>query len=83
MWVSHILHRGYGVVIPVLAQRLLLNMRKVDYMGTEPMASKLLFAVPPPESQGRAECDSDDFEMTESHSGGCHGRLKGEVTHKV
>ncbi|TEB28571.1 hypothetical protein FA13DRAFT_1815705 [Coprinellus micaceus] len=37
-----------NVIIPILAQRLLLNMRKVDYAGSEPIASKLLFSPPVP-----------------------------------
>lgn len=39
-------HSANFVVIPMLAQRLLINMRKVDYMGSQPLASKLLFAPP-------------------------------------
>jgi hypothetical protein len=53
-------------------------MRKVDYMGTEPMASKLLFASLPPESEGGAECDSDCFEMAEKPVGRRHEEPKGE-----
>ncbi|TEB25825.1 hypothetical protein FA13DRAFT_1817260 [Coprinellus micaceus] len=30
--------------IPILAQRLMINMREVDYMGSRPLASTLLFA---------------------------------------
>lgn len=34
-----------STIIPILAQRLLLNMRKVTYVGSQPAASKLLFAA--------------------------------------
>lgn len=47
------------VVVPILAQRLLLNIRKADYVGRRPYASKLLFAPPPPGSQDNI----DSFEM--------------------
>ncbi|TEB34038.1 hypothetical protein FA13DRAFT_1707645 [Coprinellus micaceus] len=32
------------VVIPILVQRLVINVRKVDFMGSQPLASTLLFA---------------------------------------
>ncbi|KAJ3546258.1 hypothetical protein NMY22_g2122 [Coprinellus aureogranulatus] len=32
------------VIVPILAQRLLLNMQKVDHVGSQPFASRLLFA---------------------------------------
>ncbi|TEB27475.1 hypothetical protein FA13DRAFT_1816390 [Coprinellus micaceus] len=56
---------GDLVIIPILAQRLLINMRKVDYMGSEPVASKLLFAPPAPgtESEDDLEEDLDSFDM--------------------
>lgn len=38
-------HRSGSTIIPILAQRLLLNMRKVAYVGSQPVASKLLFAA--------------------------------------
>ncbi|KAJ3533794.1 hypothetical protein NMY22_g7189 [Coprinellus aureogranulatus] len=34
------------IVIPILAQRLMINLRKADYMGKRPFASTLLFAPP-------------------------------------
>ncbi|TEB28599.1 hypothetical protein FA13DRAFT_1793780 [Coprinellus micaceus] len=43
------------VVIPILAQRLLINMRKIDYMGSVPVASKLLFAHSASVSEGDTE----------------------------
>ncbi|TEB20052.1 hypothetical protein FA13DRAFT_1801489 [Coprinellus micaceus] len=46
---------GLGrLVVPVLGQRLLLNIRRVDYMGSRPVASTLLFAPSPG--------DEDSFE---------------------
>ena len=44
-------------------------MRKVDYMGSEPAASKLLFAPPAPGSEDDLEGDFDSFEMTPEPSG--------------
>lgn len=41
------------VVVPILAQRLLINMRSIDYMGSHPLASTLLFA--------RTQGGSDDL----------------------
>ena len=63
------LYRGHYVIIPILAQRLLINMRKVDYMGSEPLASKLLFAPPAPGSEDDLEGDFDSFETTAEPSG--------------
>ncbi|TEB28585.1 hypothetical protein FA13DRAFT_1735423 [Coprinellus micaceus] len=60
------------VIIPILAQRLLLNMRKVDYMGSEPFASKLLFAPPIPGEDDDPEAGLDSFEMAPDPSGLCH-----------
>ncbi|TEB28594.1 hypothetical protein FA13DRAFT_1711624 [Coprinellus micaceus] len=57
------------VIIPILAQHLLINMRKVDYMGSEPIASKLLFAPPAPASEDDLEGDFDSLEMTQGPSG--------------
>ncbi|KAJ3516851.1 hypothetical protein NMY22_g14109 [Coprinellus aureogranulatus] len=50
------------LIIPVLAQRLMINMRKVDYMGSTPIASRLLFASAP-----RLADDDPNGEATESH----------------
>ena len=44
-------------------------MRKVDYMGSEPLASKLLFAPPAPGSEDDVEGDADSFEMAGEPSG--------------
>ena len=54
------------IVIPILAQRLLINMRKVDYMGSEPVASNLLFAPPPPGSEDGTEEEFDAVEMRQN-----------------
>ncbi|TEB28620.1 hypothetical protein FA13DRAFT_1815723 [Coprinellus micaceus] len=58
------------IIIPTLAQRLLINMRKVDYMGSEPIASKLLFAASAPGSEDDLEFDS--FELAPVPSGMGH-----------
>ena len=44
-------------IVPILAQRLMINMRKVDYLGSEPIASTLLFAPqgPSEKSEGCSE----------------------------
>ena len=47
----------------------MINMRKVDYTGSEPIASKLLFAPPAPGSEDDIESDFDSFEMTPDPSG--------------
>jgi hypothetical protein len=59
---------GNVVIMPILAQRLLINIRKVDYMGSEPVASKLLFAPPAPGSEDH-EDDLDFFEMAPERFG--------------
>ncbi|TEB28587.1 hypothetical protein FA13DRAFT_1735425 [Coprinellus micaceus] len=41
-------------------------MRKVDYMGSEPMASKLLFAPPAPESEDDLGADFESCEVSEA-----------------
>ena len=51
------------IVFPILAQRLLIDMRKVDYMGPEPVASKLLFAPQALESGSAADAQFNSFEM--------------------
>ncbi|KAJ3530831.1 hypothetical protein NMY22_g8412 [Coprinellus aureogranulatus] len=43
-----------NIIVPILAQRLMINLRKADYIGSQPMASKLLFAASTPDSD-------DDF----------------------
>jgi hypothetical protein len=52
------LRRANDIAIPIFAQRLMTNMRKVDYMGSEPYASKLLFA--PANSGSETESGFDD-----------------------
>ncbi|TEB21346.1 hypothetical protein FA13DRAFT_1800006 [Coprinellus micaceus] len=64
-----VLNMANYVLIPILAQRLLVNMRKVDYMGSEPVASKLLFALPAPGSEDNLGNDFDSLEMTQEPSG--------------
>ncbi|TEB21339.1 hypothetical protein FA13DRAFT_1799994 [Coprinellus micaceus] len=63
--VSVLLDLTNMVVIPMLAQRLLINMRKVDYMGSDPVATKLLFAHSAPGSEEDLEGDFDCIEMTQ------------------
>ena len=53
-------------------------MRKVDYMGSEPIASKLLFAPPAPGSKDDPEGDFESFEMTQEPSGQRHQVAVGE-----
>ncbi|KAJ3550136.1 hypothetical protein NMY22_g619 [Coprinellus aureogranulatus] len=52
------------MAIPILAQRLMINLRKTDYMGSRPIASKLLFAPPPPGS----EDDEDQGQENQDHA---------------
>jgi hypothetical protein len=56
-------------------------MRKVDYMGSEPVASKLLFAPPAPGSEDSYEGDFDSIEMTpeptDPHNWGSVGDASG------
>ncbi|TEB28578.1 hypothetical protein FA13DRAFT_1815710 [Coprinellus micaceus] len=65
--------------IPVLAQRLLINMRKVDYVGSDPAASKLLFAPPGPGSEGDLDRDFDSIELApaQQSSGLRHSAVTG------
>ncbi|TEB28590.1 hypothetical protein FA13DRAFT_1735433 [Coprinellus micaceus] len=68
------------VILPILAQRLLINMRKADYMGSEPFASKLLFAPPAPGSEDDLGADFDSYEMTREPSAVRHRGPAGEVS---
>ncbi|KAJ3547143.1 hypothetical protein NMY22_g1761 [Coprinellus aureogranulatus] len=53
------------ILIPIAAQRLMINLRKVDYMGERPLASRLLFSPPLPGSEyDEDEGDLDCFEMS-------------------
>ncbi|KAJ3546290.1 hypothetical protein NMY22_g2116 [Coprinellus aureogranulatus] len=64
------LNAAGDVVVPILAQRLLLNMRKVDYQGTECVGSKLLFAPGPRDSVDEFdEKERDTFKMQSVSSG--------------
>ncbi|KAJ3512736.1 hypothetical protein NMY22_g15246 [Coprinellus aureogranulatus] len=67
-WLMQVLQR---TIIPIAAQRLMINLRKVDYMGSRPIASKLLFAPPPPGSEDDGEDDEhrrDQLEMNVERS---------------
>jgi hypothetical protein len=74
-------HDSAGLALnPILAQRLLINMRKVDYMGSQPVASKLLFAPPPPGSDDDLEDDPGFFEMAPGPSGAHHRGAVGKTS---
>ena len=68
------------VIIPILVQRLIINMRKVDYMGSEPVASKLLFAPPAPGSEDDLDGDFGSIGMTPETSGPRYRGAAGEVS---
>ncbi|TEB28652.1 hypothetical protein FA13DRAFT_1735487 [Coprinellus micaceus] len=56
-----------NVGIPILAQRLLINMRATEYVGSQPIASKLLFASGvfiPDGEDGKDGALQDSLEMT-------------------
>ncbi|KAJ3545572.1 hypothetical protein NMY22_g2378 [Coprinellus aureogranulatus] len=58
-----------AVITPILAQRLMINLRKVDYMGSQPMASKLLFAPQSSEAEDDREGEElRNFEIPEKSS---------------
>jgi hypothetical protein len=64
------IHRISDVLIPILAQRLMINMRKVDYVGTRPYASTLLFAHSPPGGSEYVPNKMDDsLELYSTSSG--------------
>ena len=44
-------------------------MRKVDYMGSQPVASKLLFAPPEPGSEGNSDGDFSAIQMAQDPPG--------------
>lgn len=58
-------YRLQEVITPLLVQRLLLNIRSVDNMGTTPLASTLLFspAEGDTEGLGSTEDPTDAYEM--------------------
>lgn len=49
------------VIVPILAQRLLINMRNVDDLGSRPLASTLMFAKTSGVSEEQME-DVGDYE---------------------
>lgn len=59
-----VLDSAARTVIPVLAQRLLLNMRQVVYIDSPPLTSKLLFVPPVPSAAN----DMDSIEEATSVS---------------
>ncbi|KAJ3523713.1 hypothetical protein NMY22_g11317 [Coprinellus aureogranulatus] len=67
-----ILDLAHSVILPILAQRLMLNLRTADYMGSRPYASKLLFAPPPPGSED--DLDHDIVDSFEASREGCRLR---------
>ncbi|KAJ3522075.1 hypothetical protein NMY22_g12042 [Coprinellus aureogranulatus] len=56
-----------NIAIPILAQRLMINLRKADYMGSQPIASKLLFAPPPPGSEDDEDRGQDNQDHPEAN----------------
>ena len=55
--------RATNVIIPILAQRLLIDMRKIDYMDSEPFASKLLFSSDVLGLEDNTESELQSFEI--------------------
>lgn len=49
------------VIVPVLAQRLLINIRMADYVGRRPIASKLLFAPPASDTLNDSSENSSEY----------------------
>ncbi|KAJ3536606.1 hypothetical protein NMY22_g5961 [Coprinellus aureogranulatus] len=69
------------IVIPTLAQRLMINLRKADYAVSRSIASELLFAPPPPgleNSELQDHDNQDQFEMNTGNSHACSG--SGDLT---
>ncbi|KAJ3528650.1 hypothetical protein NMY22_g9322 [Coprinellus aureogranulatus] len=64
---NRLLNISSDVVTPILAQRLMINLRKADYMGSRPIASKLLFAPPLPGAEDD-EDHQDQFETSTEDS---------------
>ena len=59
----------------------MINMRKVDYMGSQPFASKLLFAPPQSDSEDDLDDDLDgSLEMSEDSSGLRHPSITGATS---
>ncbi|KAJ3546852.1 hypothetical protein NMY22_g1886 [Coprinellus aureogranulatus] len=61
------------VVVPILAQRLMINLRKADYMGSQPIASTLLFAPPPPGSEDNEDQGPENQDLLEVNVENSHG----------
>ncbi|KAJ3529338.1 hypothetical protein NMY22_g9037 [Coprinellus aureogranulatus] len=61
--------------IPILAQRLMINLRKTDYIGSRPIASKLLFAPPPPGSEDDEDQGQENQDHPEVNVKNSNGRL--------
>ena len=59
---------------PILAQRLMINMRNINYMGSEPLASKLLFAPPVPGSEDSFDEDFGESLRMAERPAGIHRR---------
>jgi hypothetical protein len=57
--------RASNVIIPILAQRLLNDMRKIDYMDSEPFASKLLFSPDALGLEDDPESELQSFEIND------------------
>ncbi|TEB21131.1 hypothetical protein FA13DRAFT_1736451 [Coprinellus micaceus] len=59
-------------IVPILAQRLMINMRKVDYLGSEPIASTLLFAPPGPSERSEDSIEDgamdDPVQVSQEHT---------------
>ncbi|KAJ3529340.1 hypothetical protein NMY22_g9040 [Coprinellus aureogranulatus] len=68
------------ILIPTAAQRLMINLRKADYMGSRPIASKLLFAPHPPGLEDGESSDTDIHGFSEMGTEGCNGRRRASAT---
>ncbi|TEB36896.1 hypothetical protein FA13DRAFT_1727271 [Coprinellus micaceus] len=68
---------AWDVFIPIIAQRLMINMRMIDYGDTRPAASTLLFAAPDSDSQTAQEVLAvEDAEMSHGESTSLADALK-------
>ncbi|KAJ3541289.1 hypothetical protein NMY22_g3942 [Coprinellus aureogranulatus] len=75
-WASNVAVQVFAVstatITPMLVQRLMINIRTADYIGSEPAASKLLFAPPPLTSEDNNLAltrDKDILEMPSTPTG--------------
>ena len=64
--------RVSNIAVPILAQRLLINLRKADWMGARSYVSSLLFAPAIPESR-EDRLDGDPGDLTEGPPPVDHG----------